>query len=156
MAERIEAVATQRFPFAAERVFESWLRPDAIRKWMRSALMALGLPGQLVVIEVDPRVGGKFCFSDKRPVGETFHWGTYKRLDFASCISFTWNAGLSHAEADDDLSLVTITITPAATGCDVKLVHSMDAQWKDYLAQTENGWKNMLVHIDKMLEHSSL
>ena len=149
--DRIEAIVIQSFPHAAERLYESWLKPDSIRLWMRSALVAMGLPGELVVIEVDARVGGKFCFSDKRQVGEVFHWGTYKQLDFPNRITFTWNAGMSRQAADDDLSLVTISITPNAAGCEVSLVHSMDAQWKDHVQRTENGWRNMLVHIEHLL-----
>ena len=149
--DKIEATVNQRFPHSAEQVYESWLQPDSIRLWMHSALVAMGLPGELVVIEVDARVGGKFCFSDKRPMGEVFHWGTYKHLDFPNRIAFTWNAGMSRLATDDDLSLVTISIAPNATGCEVSLVHAMDAQWKDYLQRTENGWKNMLLHIERLL-----
>ncbi len=114
---------------------------------MRSALKAFGLPGDLVLLEVDARVGGKFCFSDTRPIGETFHWGIYKQMDCPNCLAFTWNAGLSRGDTDDALSLVTISIQPTDAGCDVKLVHSMDVRWKDFLERTENGWKNMLVHV---------
>lgn len=151
MSDRLEVVVTHRFAFSAERVFASWLRPEAIRIWMQAALKAIGLPGDLILVEVDARVGGQFCFSDKRPMGETFHWGTYKQLDFPTNIAFTWNVGLERTAVDDSLSLVTITIEPTDSGSSVRLVHSIDPKWKDYLKRTEDGWKNMLVHIDRSL-----
>ncbi len=151
MGERIDAIVIHNFTSSAEAVFESWLEPIAIRKWMQSALKAFGLPGDLVLVEVDARIGGTFCFSDNRPTGEAFHWGTYKQLDFPNCLAFTWNAGQNRADSDDELSLVRLLITPTDSGCDVKLVHSIDVKWKDYLERTENGWKNMLVHVDKLL-----
>jgi uncharacterized protein YndB with AHSA1/START domain len=149
--ERIEAIVAYRFPFVAEMVYETWLNPDSVRKWMSSALRAMGLSGDLGIVEVDARLGGRFCFSDKRPSGEAFHWGTYRQLDFPTRIHFTWNAGSHVQDKDDELSLVSIELVPTDIGCDVTLVHSMDPQWEEYLERTENGWRNMLVHIDQML-----
>ncbi|MCA9151381.1 MAG: SRPBCC domain-containing protein [Planctomycetales bacterium] len=151
MSETVEAVVTHEFDSPADKVFECWLRPDAIRQWMTTALQAMDLPGELGVVEVEARVGGQFCFSDKRPMGEAFHWGTYKALDFPTTIAFTWNAGLSRDESDDEESLVNIAMTPTDEGCHVRLVHTMDAEWKDFVPQTEKGWSNMLMHIEKLL-----
>ncbi len=148
---RIEAVVDHSFTCSPQRVFESWVQPEAIREWMRSALQTLGLPGDLVKVETDPQVGGQFCFADKRPAGVVFHWGTYQQLNRPQQLAFTWNAGMEREDTDDNLSLVNINFLVSEVGCDVKLIHSMDAKWQDYLQRTENGWKNMLVHIEKHL-----
>lgn len=153
MSDRIEAKVSHEYSFPPERVYECWLRPEVIRQWMASALQTMKLPGEIGVIEVDARVGGKFCFSDKRPSGEAFHWGTYKVLDFPNRIAFTWNAGGERLTSDDQQSLVTIVLTPTPSGCQATLTHSMDAQWRDYLERTENGWRNMLVHIAALLSN---
>lgn len=155
MNDRIDAIVEQDFPFSAERVFDCWLRPESIRLWMSAALQSMGLPGDLGSIKVDPRLGGKFLFTDKRPMGEAFHWGTYKVIDRPRRLAFTWNAADKVGMDDDELSLVTITLTPTENGCNVRLVHSMDAQWKDYLERTANGWNNMLAHIRKYLTVSN-
>ena len=42
---------------------------------MASALKGFGLPGEIRRIEIDPRVGGKFCFSDQRGGMEAVHRG---------------------------------------------------------------------------------
>lgn len=151
MSDRIEAIVNYPFPHSAERVFDSWLRADSIRVWMSAALRAMGLPGELITVEVDPRVGGTFQFSDKRPQGDACHWGTYKIIDRPNCLAFTWNASDQFEPYDDPLSLVTITLTPTDIGCDARLVHSMDAQWIEYLDRTERGWTNMMEHVHKLL-----
>lgn len=151
MDERIEAVVVHQYPFPAERVFDCWLQTDAIRSWMSAALQAMGLPGEVGTVEVDPKVGGKFQFTDRRPQGEAFHWGTYKIVDRPTCLAFTWNASNRFEETDNELSLVTITLTPNEKGCYVRLVHSMDHQWKEYLERINNGWNNMLIHIQQFL-----
>ncbi len=118
---------------------------------MSSALQAMGLPGEILITQVDAKVGGSFCFSDRRPMGEAVHWGRYRQFNRPNVLAFSWNAGLQRTNTDDPLSLVTITLTNNTRGCDVSLTHSMDAQWRDYLQRTENGWRNMLVHIDAYL-----
>ncbi len=156
MNDRLEAVVEQQYAFSAERVFDCWLRPESISLWMRAALQTMGLPGDVCTIEVEPRPGGKFLFTDKRPMGEVFHWGTYKVIDRPHRLTFTWNAGDKVGTADDELSLVSITFAATEVGCNVRLVHSMDAQWRDYLERTQNGWNNMLVSIRNLLEKGEL
>ncbi len=152
MDERIEAVVIHQCPFSAERVFDCWLRPESVRRWMKAALQTMGLPGDLGTIEADPRVGGKFQFSDMRPMGEACHWGTYKVIDRPHRLAFTWNASDKFDETDDELSLVSIVFTTTTSGCQVRLAHSIDAQWRDYLERTTNGWNNMLVNIFELLK----
>ncbi len=85
-----------------------------------SALQTMGLPGDVCTIEVEPRPGGKFLFTDKRPMGVVFHWGTYKVIDRPHRLTFTWNAGDKVGTADDELSLVTITFAATEVGCNVR------------------------------------
>jgi hypothetical protein len=47
--------------------------------------------------------------------------------------------------------VVTRTIEPEANGCIATIVHTMDAQWIEYIAQTEKGWAGMLHAIDNLL-----
>jgi hypothetical protein len=66
----VEARVSRRLSAPAERVFDAWLDPEAIRTWMASALRGVDLPGDVARVAVDPRVGGRFTFSDMRPGGE--------------------------------------------------------------------------------------
>ena len=115
---------------------------------MTAALKSFGLAGDIRRLEIDARVGGKFCFSDMRDGVEARHWGTYLELDRPRKIVFTWIVSESE-EADP--SRVTLTIQPEADGCLATIVHEMDEQWIEYVSQTEGGWSRMLKQVDELL-----
>lgn len=146
MADLVEARVTHRFRVASERVFDAWLEPERVAVWMRSALQKLGLPGDVRRVEIAARVGGRFTFSDMRPEGEAVHWGTYLEMDRPRKLVFTWFTSVEDEQAN--LSTVTLTIEPDGDGCVATIVHAMDAQWAEYIGQTEQGWGRMLEHIE--------
>jgi uncharacterized protein YndB with AHSA1/START domain len=149
MSTKIHARVSHRFKASAERVYDAWLDPEMVRQWMGDALRKFGLEGDIRRIEIDPRVGGKFFFSDMRDGTEARHWGVYLQLDRPHHIVFTWIVDESE---EDNPSMVTLTITPETDGCTATIVHEMDAQWIDYLTQTESGWSRMLNEVDRLLE----
>lgn len=149
MTDKIEARASHRFQASAERVYDAWLTPEKVRVWMAAALQQFGLAGDIRRVEIDARVGGRFFFSDLRGEVEACHWGTYLELDRPRKIVFTWIV-VEHGEADP--SVVTLSIEPQPDGgCLATIVHTMDAQWAEYLQQTENGWSRMLAQVDALL-----
>lgn len=138
----VEARVEHRFAASAERVFDSWLDPALVRRWMSASLLAFGLPGDIRRVEIDPRVGGRFTFSDMRDAGEAVHWGTYLEIERPRRLVFTWFT--SDEDEREGSSVVTLTIEPDRNGCVATIVHRMDAQWADYVPQTEQGWGGML------------
>jgi len=148
MSSKIEARVSHRFEAIPEQVYDTWLDPRQVRLWMAAALKSSGLSGDIARIEVDPRVGGKFFFSDMRGGMEAKHWGTYLELDRPRKIAFTWIVDESE-EANP--SRVTLTIEPESTGCVATIVHEMDAVWADYVARTEIGWARMLKQVGELL-----
>lgn len=152
MTSKIEAKVTHRFKASADRVYDAWLDPKKARPWMEAALTKLGLAGDIQRVEIDARVGGKFFFSDMRDGTEARHWGTYLELDRPRKIAFTWI--VDEAE-ESDPSKVALTIEPDGEGCIATIVHEMDAQWADYIAQTQSGWGCMLKAIDASLNESN-
>lgn len=141
----VEATVSHRFTASAERVFDAWLDPAMARVWMQQPFPGLG---RLDVrrVEIDARVGGRFTFSDMRAEGEAVHWGYYREIDRPRRLVFTWFTADEDEQADS--SVVTLTITPLADGCEATIVHRMDAKWAAYVAQTEQGWGGMLRQID--------
>ncbi len=152
MRSKIEAKVTHRFKSSADRVYEAWLDPKKARHWMEAALTRLGLAADIRRVEIDPRVGGSFFFSDMRDGTEAKHWGTYLELDRPRKIVFTW---ITDEKEEDDLSKVTLTIDPDGQGCIASIVHDMHPNWSEYIPQTEKGWSSMLRAIDAVLAASN-
>lgn len=149
----VTAHASHRIMAPPERVYDAWLDPEKARIWMRMALTDFGLPGDVRRMEIDPRVGGRFTFSDMRQGGEAVHWGSYLLLDRPHRLVFTWFT--SQEEEKTGISTVTLVIEPEGTGCVATMTHEMDAKWADYVEQTERGWSTMLTQIDIMLESAA-
>lgn len=149
MTDKVEAKACHTFSATAQQVYDAWLDPAQIRQWMSSALQSHGLPGEIVRLEVDPQVGGKFCFADQRGEHLAQHWGSYLELDRPRKIAFTW---IVDASQEDDPSVVTVTLDSMESGCQATVIHQMDAQWSGFVEQTVAGWNRMLAHIDQHLQ----
>lgn len=148
MSSKIHAKVTHHFKAGAEGVYDAWLDAEKVREWMGAALKGFGLAGDMRRVEIDPKVGGKFFFSDMRGGTEARHWGSYRELERPRKIVFTW---IVDESGEADPSVVTLTIEPEGEGCVATLVHEMDAQWADYVSKTEDGWRRMLVEIESLL-----
>ena len=120
------------YDLAPERVFDAWLDPALIGKWMFGPAVR---DEEIVRLSVDARVGGSFSFLVRRQGTEIDHVGQYLEIDRPRRLVFTWGT------ADDlpDTSRVTIDIAGRAGGCDLTLTHEMDAKWADYKDRTEAG-----------------
>jgi hypothetical protein len=100
-------------------------------------------------VEIEPRIGGRFTFSDMREEGEAVHWGTYLEIDRPRKLVFTWFT--SEEDERESISIVTLTIEPDGEGCVATVEHEMDVKWADYTRQVQKGWGTMLAQIDAML-----
>jgi uncharacterized protein YndB with AHSA1/START domain len=131
----VEARVTRRFGASPERVFDAWLDPDLIGRWM----FGPGLRDEDVVrIATDPRVGGSFSFVVRRQGQEIDHVGDYLDIIRPRRLVFTWGI------ANSDSSRVVIDIVPLETGCELTLIHELHPNWADYAGRTEAGWTKML------------
>lgn len=155
MSDRIEAKVTHRFRCSPERVFDAFLDPVLARRWQAAWLKRSGQVGQLTQSELDPRVGGAFLLVDERDGGEARHWGKFLALDRPTKIAFSW---IGDESEEDDPSLVDLIIEPEPNGPGsiVTLYNTMDAQWEDWLPQTEKAWLAMLCGIEDVIERRDI
>lgn len=155
MSDRIEAKVTHRFRVSPERVFDVFVDPELARRWQVAWLKRSGLAGRATRSELDPRVGGNFILVDEREGGEARHWGTFLALDRPTKISFSWIVDESE---EDDPSTVCMIIEPEpdGPGSVVTLYNTMDAQWEDWLPQTEKGWIALLAGIEDVIERRDI
>ena len=150
-SQMVEVLAEHQFQHAtADEVYDAWLNPQDVRRWMSHALTKFGLSGDVVRIEIDPRPGGAFLFSDMRDGEEMRHWGTYLTLERPSVIQCTWfTKELSEREGS---SIVRIEIAPRAGGCSATLTHRMPSTFAVYKERAEQGWKTLLASTEAILQ----
>jgi uncharacterized protein YndB with AHSA1/START domain len=132
---RVKVQSKHRYNVSAERVFDTLLDPDKARKFM-FATMA----GKMIKAEIDPKVGGKFLFVDRRPEGDAAHYGEYLRLERPRLIAFKFAVQKNSPESDP----VTIEIAPLPKGCDVTLTHEVKPEFAHLEERIQEGWDVIL------------
>lgn len=147
----IQVEVTHRFAAPPETVMDAWLEPNKVRAWFGAAVQRMGLAGDVARIEIDPRVGGAFLFSDMRGGVEACHWGTYLELERPNRMVFTWNTDESD---EDDPIRIELTLEPDGEGCVATLVTEMDSKWTSHIALTRGGWGRMLAATEALLDES--
>lgn len=130
---------TRRFTASAERVFDAWLDVERARQFLFATST-----GEMVRAEIDPRVGGRFLFVDRRQGQDVEHVGTYLEIDRPRRLVFTF--AVTGAEGE---TRVTIDIRPLDVGCELTLTH--EGVPEDYADRTESGWATILDAIARAL-----
>lgn len=134
----VQVRLTRHFQATAERVFDAWLVPRVLGMWMFGPRVR---DENVVGLHVDPRVGGRFSLKVERNGQLVDHVGQYLEIDRPHRLGFTW---VVRGDSDDAASQVLIDIVASGHGCELTLLHSMDAQWADYAERTREGWSTML------------
>jgi len=131
----------RRFDAPAERVFDAWLDPG------RAGRFLFATPtGRMVRTDIDARVGGAFCFTDRRDGEDVDHVGTYLEIDRPRRLVFTFAV----PKYSPQVTRVTIDIVPAGSGCELTLTH--ENVLPEWAAQTEAGWTRILEGLASLAE----
>lgn len=134
----------RRLSAPPERVFDAWLDPQKIGRWMAASSKG----DELKHVAVDPRVGGTFSFIVARRGQQIEHLGGYVEIDRPRRLAFTWNA-VTAPEATGTRSsgmgansLVTLDFAPAGSGTELRLTH--EGVPEDLAIRTEEGWSKLI------------
>lgn len=138
-AKAITVRVTRRFTASAERVFDAWLDVDRAKRFLFATST-----GQIVRAEIDPRVGGRFLFVDRREGQDVEHFGSYLEIDRPRRLVFTF--GVTGADGE---TRVTIDIQPLDAGCELTLTH--DGVPEEFADRTESGWTTILEGMARSL-----
>jgi uncharacterized protein YndB with AHSA1/START domain len=133
----VHAVISRHFAFPAERVFDAWLDPEWIGRWMFGPDVR---DERIVRLGLEPRVGGRFSFVVNRQDVEIEHVGEYLEIDRPHLLVFTWGTRSSLS----DTSRVIVEILPSDGGCDLTLTHVMGADRAAFVDQAAGSWRKML------------
>jgi uncharacterized protein YndB with AHSA1/START domain len=131
--EQASVRVTRRFTASAERVFDAWLDAEKVGRWLFATPT-----GEMVRVEIDTRVGGRFTIVERREGEEVEHTGEYLEIDRPRLLVFTFSVPrYSNVE-----TLVTVEIVPVETGCELTLLH--ERVLPEYRDRTESGWSGIL------------
>jgi uncharacterized protein YndB with AHSA1/START domain len=144
MSDAIEVRVTRHFDFSAERVFDAWLDPKVLTRFMVGPEVR---DEELLHVRVDARVGGRFSFLVRRQGQDVDHVGTYLELDRPRRLVFTWAVPPNPEQG----SQVAIEICPLGRGCELELVHRLDPKWAEYAERTQQGWTEIVGGIERAL-----
>jgi uncharacterized protein YndB with AHSA1/START domain len=134
-----------RFTAPADRVYDAWLDPDAIGRW----LLATSPDDDVIHIQRDPHVGGKFSFMVRRAGQEIDHVGEYRELVRPRRLVFTFDAvGGGPVQPATDQQRITkpgvVTVELAEIGTGTELVLSHEGVPPELRDATRRGWAAIL------------
>jgi uncharacterized protein YndB with AHSA1/START domain len=127
-------VVTHRFDAPPERVFDAFLDVETARHFLFATAT-----GEMIEAVIDPRVGGKYVFTERRPdMGDVRHVGEYLEIDRPRRLVFSFGV----PKFDPRMTRVTIDIAPDAGGCVLTLTN--EGVLQSYADRTKLGWTKIL------------
>jgi uncharacterized protein YndB with AHSA1/START domain len=130
-------VVTHRYAASPERVFDAFLAVQIARRFLVATAT-----GEMITAEIEPRVGGRFTFTERRPeMGDVRHVGEYREIERPRRLVFAFGV----PQFDPRMTLVTIEIRPEGDGCELTLTH--DGVPPDYAERTDEGWSRILAGL---------
>lgn len=140
MSKTVQVRVSHTYKAPPDAVFDAFLDEKRAGKFLFATPT-----GEMVRVEIDARVGGRFRFTDRRPgQGDIDHVGTYLEIDRPRRLVFSFGDDLAF-----DATTVTVEIVATPGGCDLTLTHDgVDEEWA---GQTNEGWTMILQSLEAAL-----
>ncbi|MFZ6799477.1 SRPBCC family protein [Undibacterium sp. Di24W] len=129
---------SREFTASAEAIFDAWLNPQKARKFLFATPT-----GVMKTVEIDPRVGGKFCIIEVRNGVDAEHVGQYLEIDRPQHLRFSFGGNPFPA------TNVMLNISESESGCVLYLVH--EGVWAEYEASVIQGWTDILENLAQLV-----
>jgi two-component system cell cycle response regulator DivK len=139
-----EVKVIRRFEAPAERVFDAWLDEGAARQWLFATP-----DGEMIKVEIDARIGGRYDIVERRAGEDVLHTGTYEEIERPRRLAFTLQVPRYASNSDR----VAIDIAPLEGGCELTLAQSLSEGAPASAEQIERGWGKLLDALASTLEH---
>ncbi len=141
----LTARATRFISATPERVYDAWLDPERLGRWMFGPQTRDEV---IVSLRTDPRVGGDYAFVVRRGENVVDHVGEYREIARPHRLVFTWGA----RETLPETSLVIVSIMAVPGGCVIDIAHELTPAWADFVERSSEAWAMM---AGKLAEESS-
>jgi uncharacterized protein YndB with AHSA1/START domain len=138
-------IRTTRFLAAPpELVFEAWTEPDHLRKWWGPRSL------EIVVCEVDLRVGGPWHMVHRAPDGKEFGFhGEYREIDRPNRLVATWVfEGVPDEEAVETMTFEAVDGGTMARG--TSRYSSIEARDAQLASGMESGMVESYERLDEL------
>ena len=133
MTDKPSVTVRRHFDASPERVFDAWLDSETVGQWLFATPT-----GQMVKVEIDARVGGRFVIVERRDGEDVEHTGEFLEIDRPRRLVMTFGVPKYSANT----TKVTVEITASGSGCDLTLTSdNLDAE---YVERTKQGWAMIL------------
>jgi uncharacterized protein YndB with AHSA1/START domain len=132
---------TRRFSVRPEQLFDAFLDPDIAARFMFATPA-----GEMVRVEIEPKVGGAYTFVDRRDGEDIEHVGRILELDRPGRLDFEFSV----PKYDPRMTTVRLDIVADGTGSLLTLTH--EGVDEAYLEQTGKGWTMILETAAASLE----
>jgi uncharacterized protein YndB with AHSA1/START domain len=133
--DKLSVRVTYRFSASAERVFDAWLDPEKVCKFL-----FVTATGQMVQTKIEARVGGGFTIVERRAGENVAHVGTYLEIDRPRRLVFM----LSVPKYSKEQDRISVDIEPLGRGCELTLTHEMAAGQAEQQGRAQEGWSRVL------------
>jgi uncharacterized protein YndB with AHSA1/START domain len=127
---------TRLFAASAEQVFDAWLDPKTAGRWLFATPS-----GQMVRVEINARVGGRFIIVDRRDGEDIEHCGEYLDIHRPRRLVFTFGV----PKYSPEMTRVCVEIVPRGAGCELTLTH--EGVLPEYTNRTQAGWTEILARL---------
>ena len=134
---------TRSFTASPERVFDAWLNPAIARRFLFATPT-----GEMVRIDIDARVGGKFLIVRRSDGEDVEHVGEYLVIDRPRRLVFTFAVPKFSAH----FTQVAIDIALTASGCTLTL--TQEGVLPEWAERTREGWGRILTGLNDAIEQS--
>jgi uncharacterized protein YndB with AHSA1/START domain len=133
----VNVSVSQRYAAAPERVFDAFLDVAIARRFLFATAT-----GEMVLAELDPRVGGRYRFVERRPdMGDVEHAGEYLEIDRPRRLAFSFGV----PTFDPRLTVVAVELRPDGDGCALTLTNQdVPAAFAD---GNRDGWTRILAGL---------
>lgn len=137
----LELTVSRKIPAPRKAVFEAWLSPHMMEKFMRP-----GGSDMTSKVTNDPVNGGRFTILMATADKEIPHTGTYLEIDPHSRLSFTWQSPHS---LDD--SVVTIDFAEPEPGVTEVTLHQVKFRSEEARNGHVSGWTTIMESLETAL-----
>jgi uncharacterized protein YndB with AHSA1/START domain len=143
------------FDVSADRVFDAWLNPEMMRKWLFT------MESTNKVAKNEPHVGGTWEIVDHREGKDYRAIGEYLEIDPPRKLVFTFKM----PQFSDTEDRITVELKPLEKGCEMTftqvIVVPHEEDWteediakasREYHDSSEHGWNLMFSGLKQLVE----